>query len=79
MHNRLRALGSVARVAVLVLLTAAAAQADEIKVMTSGAMSAALRETDAGVRARVRFHADHRLGRLGCGSSRLDSRSPSTR
>ena len=44
MHNRLRALRSVARVAVLVLLTAAAAQADEIKVMTSGAMSAALRE-----------------------------------
>ena len=35
---------SVARAAVLVLLTTAAAQADEIKVMTSGALSAALRE-----------------------------------
>ena len=44
MHNRLRALGCVVRVAVLVLLTAVAAQADEIKVMASGAMSAALRE-----------------------------------
>ncbi len=44
MHNRLHALSSFARVAVLILLTAAAAQADEIKVMTSGALSAALRE-----------------------------------
>jgi len=44
MHNRLRALRSGARVAVLILLTAAAAQADEINVMTSGALSAALRE-----------------------------------
>jgi molybdate transport system substrate-binding protein len=44
MHSRLRALRSGARVAVLILLTAAAAQADEIHVMTSGALSAALRE-----------------------------------
>jgi molybdate transport system substrate-binding protein len=44
MHSRLRALRSGARVAVLILLTAAAAQADEINVMTSGALSAALRE-----------------------------------
>jgi molybdate transport system substrate-binding protein len=44
MHNRLRALRSIVRVAALVLLTAAAAQADEIRVMTSGALSAALRE-----------------------------------
>jgi molybdate transport system substrate-binding protein len=44
MHIRLLALRSAARVAVLLLLTAAAAQADEIKVMTSGAMSAALKE-----------------------------------
>jgi molybdate transport system substrate-binding protein len=44
MYNRLRALRSVVVVAALVLLTAAAAQADEIKVMTSGAMSAALKE-----------------------------------
>jgi len=44
MHNRLRALRSLVHVALLILLTAAAAQADEIKVMTSGAVSAALRE-----------------------------------
>jgi len=44
MHIRLLALRSTARVLVLLLLTAAAAQADDIKVMTSGAMSAALRE-----------------------------------
>jgi molybdate transport system substrate-binding protein len=44
MHRRLLALRSVARALVLVLLTAVAAQADEIKVMTSGALAAALRE-----------------------------------
>jgi molybdate transport system substrate-binding protein len=44
MHNRLRPLRSVVQVAALVLLTAAAVQADEIRVMTSGALSAALRE-----------------------------------
>jgi molybdate transport system substrate-binding protein len=48
----LRILRSVARVAVLVLLVSVAAQADEIKVMTSGAMSAALTElTPAFARA----------------------------
>ena len=40
----MRKLLLVARACVLVLLTAVAAQADEIKVMTSGAMSAALKE-----------------------------------
>lgn len=40
----MRGVRSAARAVVLVLLTAVAAQADEIKVMTSGAMSAALRE-----------------------------------
>ena len=40
----LRILRSAARAIVIILLTALAAQADEIKVMTSGAMSAALRE-----------------------------------
>ena len=40
----LRGLQSIARVAALVLLTAVAVQADEIKVMTSGALSAALKE-----------------------------------
>jgi molybdate transport system substrate-binding protein len=40
----LRICRSVARAVVLVLLTAVAAGADEIKVMTSGAFSAALRE-----------------------------------
>jgi molybdate transport system substrate-binding protein len=40
----LRAFRSVARALVLVLLTAVAAQADEIKVMSSGALAAALRE-----------------------------------
>jgi molybdate transport system substrate-binding protein len=44
MRKLLLSLRSVGRVAALVLLTAVAAQADEIKVMTSGAMSAALRE-----------------------------------
>ena len=44
MHRLPSTLRSAARVSVLVLLTAVAAQADEIKVMTSGAMSAALRE-----------------------------------
>src|SRR6059058_4882164 len=44
MHTLRRTITSVARVAVFVLLTAAAAQAQEIRVMTSGAMSAALRE-----------------------------------
>jgi len=48
MHKQLLILRSVTRVAVLVLLTAVAAQADEIKVMTSGAMSAALREVVPG-------------------------------
>ena len=40
----MRALRSVARALVLVLLTAVAAQADEIKVMTSGALAVALKE-----------------------------------
>ena len=44
MHRIQTILRSVARTSFLVLLTAGAAQADEIKVMTSGAMSAALRE-----------------------------------
>jgi molybdate transport system substrate-binding protein len=44
MKRALTTLRSIGRVAILVLLTAVAAQADEIKVMTSGAMSAALRE-----------------------------------
>jgi molybdate transport system substrate-binding protein len=43
MHLLMRRLRSVALVAAF-LLTAAAARADEIRVMTSGAMSAALRE-----------------------------------
>ena len=44
MHRLLSSARSVARVAVLVLLTAVAVQADGITVMSSGAMSAALRE-----------------------------------
>jgi len=44
MHRRLLAFRFVARALVLVLLTAVAAQADEIKIMTSGALAAALRE-----------------------------------
>src|SRR5882757_2597392 len=44
MNTLARGMRSIARVAVLVLLTAVAAQADEIKVMTSGALAAALRE-----------------------------------
>jgi molybdate transport system substrate-binding protein len=44
MHSLLRIVRSSARVAALVLLTAVAAQAQEIRVMTSGALSAALRE-----------------------------------
>jgi molybdate transport system substrate-binding protein len=44
MQNRLHTLRSLAHAAVLVLLIAAAAQAQEIHVMTSGALSAALRE-----------------------------------
>jgi molybdate transport system substrate-binding protein len=44
MHKIRTVLRSVARVSVFVLLTAVAAQADDIKVMSSGAMSAALRE-----------------------------------
>jgi molybdate transport system substrate-binding protein len=40
----LRAVRSVARALLLVLLTAVAAQADEIKVMSSGALAAALKE-----------------------------------
>ena len=39
-----RSLRSVARVSAVIVLAASAVQADEIKVMTSGAMSAALRE-----------------------------------
>jgi molybdate transport system substrate-binding protein len=44
MHRRLLAVRFVACALVLLLLTAVAAQADEIKVMTSGALAAALRE-----------------------------------
>jgi molybdate transport system substrate-binding protein len=44
MKNRLHALRALAHAAVLVFLIAAAAQAQEIHVMTSGALSAALRE-----------------------------------
>ena len=44
MQNVAKIVHSTVRVLVLLLLTAAAAQADEIKVMPSGAMSAALRE-----------------------------------
>src|SRR4051812_5300750 len=44
MHSVLKLVRSTARVVVLLLLTAVAAQADDIKVMTSGAMSAALKE-----------------------------------
>jgi molybdate transport system substrate-binding protein len=44
MQRVLSTLRAAARVSVLVLLTAVAAQADEITVMTSGAMSAALKE-----------------------------------
>ena len=44
MNLLVQGLRSVARVGAIVLLTAAVAQADEIKVMTSGAMSAALKE-----------------------------------
>ena len=44
MNLLMRGLRSVALVGVVILLTAFGVQADEIKVMTSGAMSAALRE-----------------------------------
>ena len=44
MNRLMRGVRSVARAVVLILLTAVGAQADEIKVMTSGALSAALRE-----------------------------------
>jgi molybdate transport system substrate-binding protein len=44
MHRLLSSARSVSRVAVLVLLTAVAVHADGITVMSSGAMSAALRE-----------------------------------
>jgi molybdate transport system substrate-binding protein len=44
MNTLLQGLRSVARVGAVVLLSAAGAQADEIKVMTSGAFSAALKE-----------------------------------
>lgn len=44
MNLLVRGVRSVARVGAIVLLTAAGAQADGIKVMTSGALSAALKE-----------------------------------
>jgi molybdate transport system substrate-binding protein len=44
MHRLLPALRSVARIGVLLVLAAVAVQAEDIKVMTSGALSAALRE-----------------------------------
>src|SRR3954463_414597 len=44
MHSVLKIVRSTARALVFLLLAAAAAQADDIKVMTSGAMSAALKE-----------------------------------
>ena len=44
MHRLLSTVRSTARIALLVLLTAVAVQADGITVMSSGAMSAALRE-----------------------------------
>src|SRR3954470_5267745 len=44
MQMLIRTLRPAARVAVLLLLTAAAARAEQIRVMTSGALSAALRE-----------------------------------
>ena len=44
MNRLVRGIRSVVQVGILILLTAVGAQADEIKVMTSGALSAALRE-----------------------------------
>src|SRR3954462_7699151 len=44
MQSVLKIVHSTVRVLVLLLLTAVAARADDIRVMTSGAMSAALRE-----------------------------------
>ena len=44
MNLLMRGLRSVALVGVVILLAASGVQADEIKVMTSGAMSAALKE-----------------------------------